>query len=151
MWVSGAWLNRGLEIQRGAAADTETLRPAGSNPFWTRQSTNMGPYVWERTRALLCYFKLAIKTKTFCQAFLPLAIGSVIKLSCEDRWKILKKKRKKKKNTHVFSSHNLSLKQSTKANTIKQTYVFLIPLLSALINHILIWVLNLYSSPIAEK
>lgn len=61
------------------------------------------------------------------------------------------KGKEKKITTHNLSSHNLSLKQSMKANNIEQTYVFLIPLLSALIKHILIWMLILHSSPIAEK
>lgn len=60
-----------LEIQQGATADTQTLWPAGSNPFWKRPSTNIGPYVWGSTRTLLCYFKWAREMKTFCQPLVP--------------------------------------------------------------------------------
>lgn len=47
----------------------------------------------------------------------------------------------------IAQSAPLSLREEGKENYIKQTYVILIPLklwITALINHSLIWVLNLY-------
>lgn len=133
-------------MQQGATADTETLRPAGSNPFWTSPGTNMGPYVWESTRALLCYFT-GNRDENILPASLPPVIGSVIKSSCECGREISEGGKKNQTLTLIAQSASLSLGEERKVNYIKQTYVILIPLklwITALINHSLIWVLNLY-------
>lgn len=104
----GAWRCRGLEMQQGATADTETLQPAGSNPFWTSPGTNMGPYVWESTSALLRYAK-GERDENILPAALPPAIRSVIKSSCEHKWGISKgreKTNKTKRKTNTCTQHS---------------------------------------------
>lgn len=55
--------------------------------------------------------------------------------------------RRKKQNKHLLSQHNISKGEDRRVNYIKQTYVILILLklwITSLINHSLIWVVNLY-------
>lgn len=152
MCVTGAWQRRGLKIQQGATVDTETLRPAGFNPFWTGPSTNIGPYVWKRTRAPLCYFKRARKTKTFCQPLFPLRSDQSSSHPARTDERSLRTGTKTNHCTHGA----VSPWGDRKVNCIKRTYAILIPLklwITALINHTLIWVLNFYVQPppITEK
>lgn len=147
-----AWWCRSLKMQQGATADTETLQPADSNPFWISPGTNVGPYVWQSSNTLLQYATRE-RDENILPATLAPAIRSVIKSSCEHRWE--KGGRKKKNNTPnqngtqtlIAQSAPLFLGEEGKVNYIKQTYVILIPLklwITALINHSLIWALNLY-------
>lgn len=115
--VFGAWRCTGLSVQRGAPADTETLRHTGSNPFWTSPCTNMGPYVWEGTNAVLCFLKGGRERD---ENILPLclpAIRSVMKSSCEHTWGITVGRKKKIKKKEL----PLSLGEDRKVNYIKQT------------------------------
>lgn len=116
--LSTAWRCGGLEVQRGAAADTETLQPASSNPFWTRPGTDMGPYVWESTSVLLRHAGrreggerrdeniLPAALPPPHPPTLPFAIRSVIKSSCEHKWEISKGKEGKKKFAKTENKHS---------------------------------------------
>lgn len=139
-----AWQCRGLEMQQGATADTETLRPAGSNPFWTSPGTSVGPYVWEHTSTLLCYFK-GQRDENILPASGPLQSDHS---SSHPANSDEESQKKKKKNTLIPIAQSVPLctGETRKVNYIKQTYAILIPLkfwITALINHSLIWALKL--------
>lgn len=148
--VTGAWQRRGLEIQQGATADTETLRPAGFNPFWTGPSTNMGPYVRKRTRAPLCYFKWGRKTKTFCQPLFPLQLDQ----SSSHPARMGERSQRTGTKTNTRAHSTMSPWGDRKVNYIKWTHAILIPLklwITPLINHTLIGVLNFYVHPQSQR
>lgn len=154
MWShirSAACQRKGSKIQQGASLTQRHFDPRAIIPFKLTQALTWG-HMFGKAQELSCVISSGQDTgKHFdrlSHSPLPVASRSVIKSSYEDRRDISKRGEKHKKcKKYLHWWHNLSLREDSKVNYIKQTYVILIPLklwITALINHTLIWVLILY-------
>ncbi len=148
MWMSEHYLVLGgaeaWKCSRVPPLTRRHFNPQALIPFEPAQALTWD-HMFGRAQALSCAMLRGREMKTFCQPLFPPAIGSVIKSSCKHRWEI--SEGKKQTLALIAQSATLSPGEEGKVNYIKQTYVILIPLklwITALINHSLIWVLNLY-------